>query len=226
MCGRYTLHTPLEIIEQIFRIVKSGISAAPNYNIAPSQEIAIVLREGGGNRLAGCRWGFLPPWAKDPSEGHRMINARAEMVAEKPSFRAAFRTQRCLVVADGFFEWRTAGKAKRPVYVRMKSGAPFGFAGLYSGWTYPAGERICTSTIITTDANDLLRPVHDRMPVIATPDTYELWLDPAVQDPRRLLAVLKPFPPEDLEYFDVSPRVNSPSNNSPDNIVPLAASGP
>ncbi len=223
MCGRYTLHTPLEIIEQIFQLLKNNVSVAPSYNIAPSQEIAIVLREAGGNRLKNCRWGFLPP-RKSPARGHPMINARAETVAEKPGFQEAFRTQRCLVVADGFFEWRKEGKARKPMYVRLRSGEPFGFAGLYSSWTSPEGESLCTSTIITTDANDLLKPVHDRMPVIAPKTAHDLWLDPAAQDRERLLSVLRPFPPGELVLFDVSPRVNSPSNNSPENIVPLPLS--
>ncbi len=224
MCGRYTLHTPLEIIAQIFQLARISWSAAPSYNIAPGQEVAIVVRESGGNRLQSCRWGFLPGWAKDPAEGHKMINARAESVAEKPSFREALRTQRCLVVADGFFEWRTAGRAKRPVYVRLKSREPFGIAGLYNSWTSPAGGQLCTGTIITTSANDLVRPVHDRMPAITPPDAYGLWLDPDVMDRERLLALLRPFPPGKLDLFDVSPRVNLPSNNSPENIVPHASS--
>ena len=222
MCGRYTLHAPLEIIEQIFRLLKDNASVAPSYNIAPGQETAIVVREAGGNRLKSCRWGFLPPWAKGPAGGRPMINARAETITEKPAFREAFRTQRCLVVADGFFEWRKEGKARKPVYVRLRSGEPFGFAGLYSSWSSPEGERLCTSAIITTGANDLVKPVHDRMPVIMPRGAHDLWLDPAVQDPERLLAVLKPFPAGELELFDVSPRVNSPSNNSPENIVPLS----
>lgn len=224
MCGRYTLHTPLEIIEQIFQLVKNNISVAPSYNIAPSQEIVIVVRETVGNRLKNCRWGFLPPWLKGSAREHMMINARAETVAEKPGFREAFRTQRCLVVADGFFEWRKEGKTRKPVYVRLRGGEPFGFAGLYGSWTSPEGERLCTSTIITTDANDLLKPVHDRMPVITPRAAHDLWLDPAAQDQERLLAMLKPFPSGELVLFDVSPRVNSPSNNSPENIVPLSSS--
>jgi len=222
MCGRYTLHTPLEVILQIFQIARSGAVLVPNYNVAPGQQIAIVTREAGVNALANCRWGLLPPWAASRPEGHAMINARAETVAEKPSFREAFRHGRCLVIADGFFEWRTTGKQKQPVYVRLKNGEPFGFAGISSVRTSPDGEQIRTGAIITTIANDLLRPVHDRMPVILPRERRDLWLDPAAQDADRLLALLAPYPAEELVSFDVSPRVNQASHNMPENIHPLS----
>ena len=160
----------------------------------------------------------MPTWAKDLKEGYKMINARAETVAEKPSFRQAFSRHRCLVVADGFYEWKNESGRKTPVYVRTKNGKPFGMAGLYNLWTSPEGEQVCTSTIITTDANESLKPVHDRMPVIAPRDKYDLWLDPDVHEKENLLPVLEPYPDKGLELYEVSTRVNSPKNDSAENI--------
>jgi putative SOS response-associated peptidase YedK len=218
MCGRFVLQSAVEIISRIFKLGRIDAALTPRYNIAPSQEIAIVVEEGGMRRLAACRWGLVPDWAGDLSEGHKMINARAETIAEKPSYRQCFLLRRCLVVADGFYEWKREGGRKRPVYVRLKNGEPMGFAGLYNPWTGPDGKQVCTCTIITTGANDLLRPVHDRMPVIALPDWYDLWLSPGVRDRDRLLPVLKPCPSDILEMYEVSSRVNSPKNEGPENI--------
>jgi putative SOS response-associated peptidase YedK len=225
MCGRFVLQSAVEIISQIFRLGRVDTVLTPRYNIAPSQEIAIVTDEGGVRRLVACRWGFLPNWAKDPSEGHASINARAETVAEKPSFRQAFQRHRCLVVADGFYEWKHESGKKRPFYIHRKDGNPFGIAGLYNIRTAQAGEQVCTTTIITTDANDMVRPLHDRMPVIASPDHYDLWLDPGVQDKDRLLPLLKPCPSDILEMYEVAPRVNSPKNEGPENIARAAVGG-
>lgn len=147
-----------------------------------------------------------------------MINARVESVADKPSFRQAFQNQRCLVVADGFYEWKKEGTTKKPFYIRLKSGEPIGFAGLYNVWKSPEGEQICTSTIITTDANEIVQPLHDRMPAIASPDAYDLWLDPAIHDRALLQNILKPCPSEALDIYEVTSKVNSPKNNSPENI--------
>jgi putative SOS response-associated peptidase YedK len=218
MCGRFELHSAFEIIAQIFGLA-GGVSAFPaSYNIAPGQDIAIVVDEGGANRLLACHWGFVPSWCKELNDGYKMINARAETVAEKPSFRQAFSRHRCLVVADGFYEWKNEGGKKKPIYVHLKSGMPFAMAGLYNLWTSPEGEKVCTSTIITTDANESLKPVHDRMPVITPPDKYNLWLDPDVHEKEKLLPVLKPYPDKELELYEVSTRVNSPKNDSAENI--------
>jgi putative SOS response-associated peptidase YedK len=218
MCGRFELHSAFEIIAQIFGLA-GGVSAFPvSYNIAPGQDIAIIVNEGGRNRLSLCRWGFVPSWCKELNEGYKMINARAETVAEKPSFREAFSRHRCLVVADGFYEWKNEGGKKKPVYVHLKSGMPFGMAGLYNLWTSPEGEQVCTSTIITTDANVSLNPIHDRMPVITTPDKIDLWLDPGVHEKEKLLPMLKSYPDKELELYEVSTRVNSPKNDSAENI--------
>jgi len=221
MCGRFVLVSPFTLIAEAFRIRDGGGDLKPRYNIAPGQEILAVLCEGGTNRLSRFHWGLIPSWADDPAIGNRMINARAETVAQKPSFRSAFDKRRCLIVADGFYEWRREGKRRSPVYVCMKSQKPFGFAGLYETWHSPEGHEIRSCTIITTEANDLLRPVHDRMPVIMPEEDEDQWLDPAVHDKNRLLALLRPYPEGKMKAHDVSPRVNTPTNDSPDNIKPL-----
>ncbi len=218
MCGRFVLYSSFEIIAQVFGLTTAGALPAPSYNVAPGRDIAIIVNDGGRKRLTACRWGFVPPWAKELNEGYKMINARAESIAEKPSFREAFSRRRCLVVADGFYEWKVEGGKRKPVYVKLRSGGPFGIAGLYNPWMSPDGERVCTATIITTEANDVLRPVHDRMPAIAAENDVDLWLDPAVGERGRLLPVLRPYPEGDLEVYDVSDRVNSPKNDAPENI--------
>ena len=224
MCGRFELHSALEIIAQIFSLGRITVPLRPRYNIAPGQDIPIVLSEGAERALVPSRWGLIPHWAKDEKDGYKMINARAETVAEKPSFRQAFSRHRCLIVADGFYEWKKEGAKKKPVYVRLRSGRPFGFAGIYSDWTAPDGNTVRTSAIITTDANGLLAPVHDRMPVIVPPDRYDLWLAADVQEKERLLALLKPFPDDEMELYEVTMKVNSPKNDSPENIERAGAS--
>jgi putative SOS response-associated peptidase YedK len=153
--------------------------------------------------------------------GFKMINARAESVADKPAFKDAFRNQRCLVVADGFYEWVLEGKVKQPVYIRLKSHTPVGFAGLYSVWRSPEGENICTCTIITTDANDLLRPIHDRMPVIIPKDKEDLWLDPKTTEKEILLPLLTPYPSDEMEFYRVSPIMNKPEKDASEMIRPI-----
>jgi putative SOS response-associated peptidase YedK len=150
-----------------------------------------------------------------------MINARAETVAEKPAFRHAFRRHRCIVIADGFYEWKKSGKERVPLHIHLKSKGPMGLAGLYSVWTSPEGKETCTCTIIVTNANDLVAPIHDRMPVILHPADYDRWLDPGLQDPAALQPLLKPYPPGELDLYQVSPKVNSPRNNSADLILPV-----
>ena len=161
------------------------------------------------------RWGLIPQWAKNASIGSRMINARAETVAEKPAFRDALRRRRCLVLADSFYEWQRVGSAKRPMRVDMRSGEPFAFAGLWSVWRDPEGNRVPSRTIITTAANDLLRPIHDRMPVILPRDLGEFWLDASVEDPNVLGSILTPHPSDPMDAYEVSSLVNSAANDSP-----------
>jgi len=167
----------------------------------------------------------MPSSEKDLSFGNRLINARAETVATLPTFRIAFMKQRCLVIADGFYEWRREGTKKVPVYVRLKSGRPFGMAGLYNTWVADTGEAVCTSTIITTEANELLMDVHDRMPVIVARDKEDFWLDPQNKELAGLQKLLTPYPSEEMEYYRVSTNVNSVAYNSPENIRPIEAEG-
>jgi putative SOS response-associated peptidase YedK len=218
MCGRFELHSAFEIIAKLFGLSGEAHMVPTGYNIAPGRDIAIIVNDGGTNRIATCRWGFVPSRGKDLNDGYKMINARAETVAEKPSFRQAFIRHRCLVVADGFYEWKNEGGKKVPFYIHRRDGKPFGMAGLYNHWTSPEGKQVCTGTIITTEANDLVRPLHDRMPAITPPDKFDLWLDPTVREKEKLLPVLKPCPDDEIELYEVSAGVNSPKNDTADNI--------
>jgi len=218
MCGRFARSSKPDVIIREFGVKKTLISPEPSYNISPSQDIA-VLSSKGEKQLVTCRWGFMP--SKNLTTGYKMINARSETVAEKPVFRAAFLKHRCLVIADGFFEWQKGEKKKTPYYIRLKSRRPFGFAGLYHAWTSPEGEVICTCTIITTNANDLLAQVHDRMPVIIPKDKEDLWLDTDMHDQDILLGLLRPYPAEEMEMYPVSSNVNYPKYNSPEAVEPI-----
>ena len=220
MCGRFTLVSPYVAVTERFHASASP-DLRPRYNIAPGQDVLCVIRDG-ANRLEPLRWGLIPFWAKDPAIGSRLINARAETLAEKPSFRNAFAKRRCLVVADGFYEWRPAGKRRVPVYIFLKSKKPFGFAGLYERWKAPDGNEIHTCTIITTDANDLVRPIHDRMPVIVSADAEDRWLDPGEGSRERLQSLLTPYPSGEMDAYDVNSIVNSPSHDTPDCIAPAS----
>jgi putative SOS response-associated peptidase YedK len=215
MCGRFVRSVSIEDIADEFEVDKPAFDLSPSYNIAPSQDIAIIMN-GKKRSMTLCRWGLIPSWAKDPKIGYKMINARTETVAEKPSFRSSFKKHRILVPANGFYEWKKDGKSKVPFYISLKSGKPFGFAGLISMWTTPEKKQICTCTIITTSANDRLHEIHDRMPVIIHKTDEDRWLDPAEQDKDTLLSLLKTYPSGKMDYYAVSPMVNSPSNNSPD----------
>jgi putative SOS response-associated peptidase YedK len=220
MCGRYTLRTPVDTLAERFEIDDTPSSIAASYNVAPTQGVATVLVEDGKRKLEMLHWGLIPSWADDPSIGNRMINARAETVAEKPSFRKAFRNHRCLVLADGFYEWQKTANGKQPYYIRMEDDSPFAFAGLWESWKN--GSEVRSATIITTDANDVVAPLHNRMPVILHPEDYELWLDPDFDEKEPLSTLLKPYPAEAMEAYPVSRVVNSPSNNEPSCIESVA----
>lgn len=217
MCGRYTLKTPVEALAEKFGVEETP-DIAPSYNIAPTQDVAAVLSEDGKRKLDVLHWGLIPSWADDPQIGGRMINARAETVAEKPSFRSAFRHRRCLIPADGFYEWRKTGGGKQPHYIRMGDGSPFAFAGLWERWRN--GREIRSCIIITTGANELVGEVHDRMPVILHPEDYDLWLDPDFDERDPLTTLLKPYPADEMEAYPVSRYVNSPSNDDPACVQP------
>lgn len=220
MCGRFALTSSTAEIIKEFDIEGPSTPFSPSYNIAPSLDILAVINDG-ANRLALFHWGLIPHWAKDEKIGHRMINARAESLSEKPSFRTALKKRRCLVVADGFYEWKHAGKKKTPYYVRLKNHRPFGLAGLYDEWKSPEGEVIDSCTIITTDSNALIERIHDRMPVIVPKDMREMWLDPANRDSEQVLKALKAYSSKDMEIYQVSTIVNSPANDSPECIKPV-----
>ncbi len=219
MCGRFTLSQSAEAIASVFQLDEVPI-LKPRYNIAPTQLVPTVLQnpEQRQRQLQMLRWGLIPAWAKDPAMGARLINARAETVSEKPSFRSAFRHRRCLVIADGFYEWQRQDGKKQPFYFRMQNTQPFAFAGLWERWQDPNGEIIETCTILTTDANELLRPIHERMPVILDPKDYDLWLDPAVENSEPLQQILRPYSSEAMTCYAVSTKVNNPGNDTPECI--------
>jgi putative SOS response-associated peptidase YedK len=219
MCGRYTLSVPLSNLVDAFDVPPPDFDYRPRYNIAPTQDVPVVAQDERGRRMGLLRWGLIPSWAKDPAMGGRLINARSETVAEKPSFRSAFRRRRCLVPADGFFEWKKeeplGGKpTKTPFWIHQRERKPFTFAGLWERWEPEGGPPIHTFTILTTDAASGIAHIHPRMPVILLPRAREVWLD-AGSDPSSLQSLLRPYGLEDLQAHPVSTLVNSPRNDQP-----------
>ncbi|WP_069805384.1 SOS response-associated peptidase [Thermogemmatispora onikobensis] len=210
MCGRFTLITDLQTIAEVFG-VPATLEAQPRYNIAPSQEVVAILHEG-ARQMAWLRWGLIPSWAREEAIGNRMINARAETLAEKPSFKHLLRSRRCLVVADGFYEWQQANGTKRPMYVTLRDRSPFAFAGLWDQWSAADGRVLRTCTIVTTEPNALLATIHNRMPVILPREACERWLDPTLQEAEALLPLLRPYPAEEMQARPVSRLVNDPHN--------------
>ena len=196
MCGRFVLISDLKNIRNNFNIRNISCQYQPSWNIAPNQLIPAIINHNGENQLVCFRWGLIPSWSKDPSIAGKLINARAETVDKKPSFRDAFKKRRCLIVADGFYEWKKEGKRKEPLYYYLKSGRPFGFAGLYETWISPDKKEMNTCVIITTGANELIAPVHDRMPVIVSVEQEQTWLGNEIEDKAMLLSVLNPYPHE------------------------------
>lgn len=242
MCGRFTLTTTSKAVADAFAV--GDVKAAslpewsPHYNIAPTQTVLAVreaardathaaAREAadheapaGSRELVEMRWGLIPSWAKDASIGSRLINARAETLVDKPSFRSAFRRRRCLVAADGFYEWQRRGGAKQPYWIHFCDRRVFAFAGLWERWRDPHGNDVESCTLITTAANTLMQPIHERMPVVLAPEHYDRWLDPTNQDPLALAPLLAPHPASAMEAVAVSTRVNSPRNDDPRCIEP------
>jgi putative SOS response-associated peptidase YedK len=223
MCGRFTLTDPNADLAVQFSLPEIP-DLQPRYNVAPTQPVAAVrvAAESAVREMILLHWGLIPFWAKDRRIGARMINARSETVAEKPAFRVALRRRRCLVLADGFYEWQKQNGAKQPYYVRLQDGRAFAFAGLWEQWSGPDGDVIESCTLITTRPNELLRPVHNRMPVILHPGDYDLWLDLEVQRPDVVLPLLRPYPGTEMVAYPVTRWVNSPHNDDPRCIEPLA----
>ena len=221
MCGRFTLTADQDSFEDRFSFTGFDLGWVPSYNIAPTQEVLTVTNDGAENRAELMRWGLVPSWAKDPKIGNRMINARAETLAEKPSFRTAFRRRRCLIVADGFYEWKREGKKKMPMLITAGSDRLFAFAGLWETWKQPDDSWLLTCAIITTSANDFMTSIHDRMPVILPRESEDLWLDSDEQDSAMLSELLLPYDSNQMEAYEVSTLVNSPRNNSPELIAPV-----
>ncbi len=230
MCGRFTLNADAKKLAESFVGFTPPKEYSPRFNIAPSQPVAVVANNG-QNQIDFFRWGLIPSWAKDPKIGNRMINARSETLAQKPSFRVAYRRRRCLILTDGFYEWHPplssppgGGKrrgAKTPMYIQLESQEPFAFAGLWEYWQSPHGDEVLSCTIITTPPNELMEKIHNRMPVILPPKYYPQWLDPAEQKPEQLQGLLKPYPAQQMTAYPVSTLVNNPRNDVPECITPL-----
>ena len=212
MCGRYTLITDINRVAESFG-VEPSLAEQPRYNIAPTQNVVAILKNGTAH-LSTLRWGLIPAWAKDEAIGSRMINARAETLAEKPSFKSLLRGKRCMVVADGFYEWRAEGKSKTPMYITLQDNQPFAFAGLWDLWKSPDGQQIQSCTIITTEPNELMASIHTRMPAILRPGAYEDWLNPQLRDEHVLTHWLTPYPAELMKARPVSKLVNNPRNET------------
>ena len=221
MCGRFTLRTSPSEISRVFDVIVQDLP--PRYNIAPSQSIAAirVAPEARQREFVRLHWGLIPPWAKDRKIGYSTINARAETVDTKPSFRSSFKKRRCLILADGFYEWQKSdAKKKQPFHIHKKDNRPFAFAGLWERWKGD-GEEIESCTIIVTEGNELMKPIHDRMPVVLDPGDYELWLDPEADNVAQLRELLQPYTGDDLEADPVSTLVNSPKNDMAECVEPL-----
>jgi putative SOS response-associated peptidase YedK len=218
MCGRYALTHPPDVLAAIFRLAESPAQLQLRYNIAPTQHVPVVVQTSHGRELQQMRWGLIPCWARDASIGNKMINARSESVGEKRVFRTALQRRRCIVPASGFFEWKKMGKTKQPYYIHRADGQPLGLAGLWETWRNAdqgGGEQVRSFTILTTDASEAVRDLHDRMPVILEPEAFDRWLDPKIDDAASLQELLVAPPEGVLAMHPVSTRVNSPANDAP-----------
>lgn len=221
MCGRFALTANPETIQQAFDLTIMPEVMAPRYNIAPTQPVAVITNEA-PQTLTLLRWGLVPSWSKDLAIGNKMINARGESVADKPAFRAAFKRRRCLIPTDGFFEWRADGSKKTPLFIHMKERELFALAGLWEVWRAADGEELRTCTIITTEPNDFMQSIHNRMPVILRREDYATWLAAGEQPADMLQALIKPFDAASMTAYEVSTAVNRPSNDTPQVIEPVA----
>ncbi|MCX8061983.1 MAG: SOS response-associated peptidase [Anaerolineales bacterium] len=221
MCGRFTLTTEISELQKAFPWAEFPSQMKPRYNIAPSQPVAVIANQD-PYHVDFFIWGLIPSWAKEPQIGNRLINARAETLTQKPAFRSSYRYRRCLILADGFFEWRREGKTKAPFLIRFKSRAPFALAGLWDRWQSPDGSEILSCTIITTEANELVQAIHSRMPVILPPTEYQFWLAAPDAEVPRLNGLLRPYPAEEMEAFAVSTVVNNPNQDRIECIQPVS----
>ncbi|PZD93264.1 SOS response-associated peptidase [Paenibacillus sambharensis] len=222
MCGRYTITVTLEELMAHYLIEESRFPRyEPRYNVAPGQLIPAIIHDGERNRLGGLKWGLIPSWAQDEKIGSRMLNARSETAAVKPAFRQALRQRRCLIPADGFYEWQQVAGGKQPMRIIKADGGLFSMAGLYESWVAEDGRRVSSCTILTTAPNELMAPIHDRMPVILQQEDEPLWLDRQVQSPEALQYLFKPYPAEQLKAYPVSTAVGSVRQDDPTCIEPL-----
>jgi putative SOS response-associated peptidase YedK len=219
MCGRFVQKSDIRKIAPLFKAAIVESDVLPRYNITPRQPIAVVM-EKGQRKIVTMKWGLVPHWAKNETISNKLINARSETVTEKPSFKDSFKKRRCLIIADGFYEWQGSGLTKRPFFICMKDDVPFGMAGLYDIWTNAGGEKITTCTIVTTEANEIMKPIHHRMPVILDAKDYDVWLNVEKTD-SNLQTILKPCNSDLLKAYEVSLNVNNPRNDSPECIAPV-----
>ncbi|BEQ16054.1 SOS response-associated peptidase [Desulfoferula mesophila] len=224
MCGRFTQSKSLAEYQDRFSFSAGPPGYAPRFNLAPGQEALAVLAGEEGRRGELLRWGLVPAWAKEERVGYKMINARAETVADKPAYRGPFRRSRCLVPADGFFEWASTAQGKQPYFLARRDRAPFALAGLWDRWHGPEGEELRSFTIITTTANHVVAPIHERMPVMLQPGDEAAWLDPETP-PAELGGLLRPYAARDMQAHPVSRRVNSAASEGPELLEPVAVSG-
>lgn len=222
MCGRFTLTVNPADLQDVFSNYSFPTKFAPRFNIAPTQPVLAIPNDD-KNTADFFVWGLIPMWAKDPGIGNRLINARAETLAEKPAFRGSLKHKRCLILADGFYEWKAGptGKIKTPFFIHMNHRRPFAFAGLWDSWSGPDGSQVKSCTIITTVPNNLMALIHNRMPVILHPRDYAKWLDPSTQTPDGLTPLLKPYPDDEMNAYPVSTLVNKPGNDLPELVVPV-----
>jgi putative SOS response-associated peptidase YedK len=222
MCGRYRLSQKKQVVEEYFESASEEEEWSPRYNIAPTQPVATVRQAGTNRILSTMRWGLVPSWASDISIGNRLINGRSESVLEKPAFRDSFRTRRCLIPADGFYEWEQAGKDRQPFHFGMKDGSLFAFAGVWDRWRSPTGRLLESCSILTTAPNKLLDDLHDRMPVILPQRHYEAWLTAPAAEAERLADLLVPYEASLMTRYAVSSLVNKPQNDMPECALEVA----
>jgi putative SOS response-associated peptidase YedK len=222
MCGRFVQASPSRAYAELFGLADTEVELPPRYNVAPSQAVlAARVEPSQRTRLVPLRWGLVPGWSKGPDPRYSMINARAETVHEKPAYRSAFKYRRCLIPSEGFYEWRSESGRKQPWFIHRRDHRPFAMAGLWEHWQDPAGNELESCTILVTEANPLIAPIHDRMPVILDPTDWDAWVDPLNQDPSVLRPLLRSYPAEEMATYAVSSQVNRPGNEGPALIEPL-----